>query len=462
MWILSKVYVNSLSLPAQVVESLGANSWDGVLCAPSSGNPTPPPSLSPDKTKGYLRLSRFGMTFKHSTELCGAVESMLSQVDSLAPTSAAQGREPVSTVKQAECGGTWPGSLARFDQSTRSWRTAQYSLLGDSIEYSGTWPRWGMMLSGVLWERTMSERLTSAIGSGYSVPTPVANPEAPNHKSNSKGPHNLLEVAQTGWKPGMTWLTPKSSDTGKGEGSETFVKRNADRGEHCFQSLPSQVMAWPTPLKNSGTGKGDHGQGGMNIQTAVHQWPTPQANKTTESGELVNSDGTPWDGKRKPHSKTTGRPVTSALADSVAHQWPTPKASEGSKGARSTEGALKEQERIGSVDLGSAVKLWPTPTVAEANKIGARANFGQVGLNNHPRIRGEPTREKKAKGDGGSETQQTQTMQLNPAWVGWLMGFPTGWVCLSAWVMPKSRMLPRWPGRFYLIESKAMEVATNE
>lgn len=53
------------------------------------------------------------------------------------------------------------------------------------------------------------------------------------------------------------WLTPKATDTGRGEKSETFVRRMGDRGAHCFQSLPSQVggklnpewvewlMGWP-------------------------------------------------------------------------------------------------------------------------------------------------------------------------------------------------------------------------
>jgi hypothetical protein len=43
------------------------------------------------------------------------------------------------------------------------------------------------------------------------------------------------------------WLTPRASDTGKGEKSETFVKRMGDRGAHCFQGLAAQVQMWPTP-----------------------------------------------------------------------------------------------------------------------------------------------------------------------------------------------------------------------
>jgi len=46
-------------------------------------------------------------------------------------------------------------------------------------------------------------------------------------------------------------------------------------------------------------------------------WPTPQANKTTRSGELVDAMGQAWTGIGKPHSKSTGKPVTTALADMV-------------------------------------------------------------------------------------------------------------------------------------------------
>jgi hypothetical protein len=96
-------------------------------------------------------------------------------------------------------------------------------------------------------------------------------------------------------------------------------------------------------------------------------WPTPQAHKTTESGEIVNADGTPWDGLRKPHSKTSGRPITTALAD--------------------------------------AVKMWPTPTAQDAKNNGAPS---QMERNTKP-LNAEV---------GGA---------LNPTWVEWLMGWPLGW-----------------------------------
>jgi hypothetical protein len=37
------------------------------------------------------------------------------------------------------------------------------------------------------------------------------------------------------------FLTPKATDTGKGEKQETFLKRMGDRTDACFQSLPAQV-----------------------------------------------------------------------------------------------------------------------------------------------------------------------------------------------------------------------------
>jgi len=47
---------------------------------------------------------------------------------------------------------------------------------------------------------------------------------------------------------GSSWfLTPRATDTGRGEKSETFVKRMGDRGADCCQSLPSQLGGIPHP-----------------------------------------------------------------------------------------------------------------------------------------------------------------------------------------------------------------------
>ncbi len=113
-------------------------------------------------------------------------------------------------------------------------------------------------------------------------------------------------------------------------------------------------------------------------------------------------------------------------------------------GRKYVEGSLKEQ-----------MQNWPTPTAAEGSRIANQANYGQMGLSNHPAIVGDPTRPKGTK-DGkhsglpvqdnhnstGNHREQSWPTpraesgvsrkpgtggKLNPTWVECLMGYPQGW-----------------------------------
>ena len=117
----------------------------------------------------------------------------------------------------------------------------------------------------------------------------------------------------------------------------------------------------------------------------------------------------------------------------------------------------------------SEFSSWPTPTTAEADKIGNRPNYGQVALSNHPAIMGTPEREKmgKSKKNDGNSTnpdspsihqdQETEKhgqdslqdflkssqpfaktgicspkcRRLNPNFAEHLMGIPVGWTSVS-------------------------------
>ena len=127
-----------------------------------------------------------------------------------------------------------------------------------------------------------------------------------------------------------------------------------------------------------------------------------------------------------------------------AARWPTPRVSDTEGGAVQNveleNGSFSRRNAEGTrwgVKLRDAVESgkWPTPTVAEANKIANRANYGQVGLSNHPNIVGTPDREPMAKsrhGDGRSTTSGVSNEGvLNPGWVTWLMGLPQNWVTLE-------------------------------
>jgi hypothetical protein len=91
------------------------------------------------------------------------------------------------------------------------------------------------------------------------------------------------------------------------------------------------------------------------------------------------------------------------LNDQIAHLFPTPRATDGKKGSRSPEGALKELARGHGIDLSSSVQIFPTPTV--------NGNYNTAGLSSQ----------------SGNGLATVAGGLLNPVWVEWLMGFPPNW-----------------------------------
>ena len=142
--------------------------------------------------------------------------------------------------------------------------------------------------------------------------------------------------------------------------------------------------------------------------------------------------------------------------------WPTP-------AARDHKGTNSPVKTLARVDAGlrghtgqlpnavmvNEIKNWPTPTTAEANKIGNNANYGQKGLSNHPSIVGLVAREKSIKsgkeknwptptkndmkdtwnGERGetlvSKMKEKRSGKLNPDWCEQLMGLPVGWTKIN-------------------------------
>ena len=70
--------------------------------------------------------------------------------------------------------------LEHSDQDGFSWRTCQRSLVGEWEQFSGSWPKQGMMLSGKCYRLPMSEHRTCEEGSLSKAiwPTPTANEDA--------------------------------------------------------------------------------------------------------------------------------------------------------------------------------------------------------------------------------------------------------------------------------------------
>jgi hypothetical protein len=230
--------------------------------APSSGSLTLKPCLWHDRTMEPSRLSRFGMTCKPLTESHGA-ELLTSWLEGFrAKTLALQETARDLTENAAECGTTWPASLAKFDPDTSSWKTAQLSLLGGLEEFSETWPRWGLMRAGECWERQTLVPLTSGSESGLSL---------------------------------SIWPTP-NCDGFRSDGELAILARTlTDYGQFLGMTekaaMGKRDRAWPTPtVCGNYNRKGASATSGDGLATAVTQrtYPTATATATAYKGWSPN------------------------------------------------------------------------------------------------------------------------------------------------------------------------------
>ena len=127
------------------------------------------------------------------------------------------------------------------------------------------------------------------------------------------------------------WLTPRAQEPD--ENPKNFVKRMGDRSADCCGSLVAQVKKeagfWPTPHSNCSNGAGEHGEGGVNIQTAVKMWSTPAANdgkngtlpasqigRDTLVGDVMKASMWPTPRANKPegYSSAVYRPTLAQMA----------------------------------------------------------------------------------------------------------------------------------------------------
>ena len=107
------------------------------------------------------------------------LELMSLQEDSPAKTSASQGTEQEYKAERAVAyGQSAPVCLGSFDLNTPSLKTSQTCLMESGelglSEFSGTFPRSGMMRNGTVFQLPNLARTITEIGSGL-LPTPAAS-----------------------------------------------------------------------------------------------------------------------------------------------------------------------------------------------------------------------------------------------------------------------------------------------
>ncbi len=142
----------------------------------------------------------------------------------------------------------------------------------------------------------------------------------------------------------------------KGRGSSLWptptTPRPHDNDETAGKFYPSQnqkdltyaVNMWPTPHANCSTGAGEHGDGGLNLQTAVSMFPTPTSSMQTlgdmEQARYAGSD------PRRPDYQAANRLLPTPIANDAKNATLPPAA----KKRDSIPGALIREGISGSLN----------------------------------------------------------------------------------------------------------------
>lgn len=166
---------------ALVEEFSALTCLDGDQCARLKSNRTAERSCFEGKKKKFYRRFLSGMTCEHLMANLGVALWMSSLEDSPVRTYPLPESAQESKGNARDCGQSSQESLAKFDPVSRSWRTAQLSLFGGSVEFSETWPKWGSTRNGECWaqpthvgiaERRRSITIALESGSSQKIVTP--------------------------------------------------------------------------------------------------------------------------------------------------------------------------------------------------------------------------------------------------------------------------------------------------
>ena len=163
---------------------------------------------------------------------------------------------------------------------------------------------------------------------------------------------------------------------------------------------------WPTPVADdTGLRKKKYSQGGTPLSLAAQEpqmWATPRTTDATGGPRKLDERG------RRISQNNLNLVFGANSADQI-RMWPTPHAN--------CHTGPGNQGRAGGDNIQTAVKMWPTPTANE-DAAGTPNGNMQRQLGNHPDIR-------------GTTPEEWKMGSLNPAWVEWLMGYPSGWTNLE-------------------------------
>ncbi len=291
------------------------------------------------KMKPWMLLLS-GMTLKPSI-LNRGVERWIS---SLAAIRASRSRPPVSAAVKKILGTYGRGSLTTSDASSQNLlfsRTSEDTYLWDSAKSTRSFSLWVTQLrqdssqrrklglriaesGSSSWPTARAEDAESCgnhpgatdslTGAGKKWTTPCSDDTGARKAKYKQGgtplsmqaqwptPHGMAGVDKTG-KPGAggefakmatNWQSPCAGSNQKSKRAMLPSTNNGKRtggGQSSPPGLEQQAQGmnnWPTPRISDTCGPGEHGQGGLDLRTAVaaDSWPTPT---TAEADKISNA-----------------------------------------------------------------------------------------------------------------------------------------------------------------------------
>ena len=418
-------------------------------CVPSRSMTIASKSFPKGKRTVSFRGSRFSMTLEPSMGSHGADTSMLSPAASPAKTSASPERVTALTESEADCGPKWPGSLARYNPGSRSWRTRQCSLLGGLTEFSATFPRWGMVRPMASLEHITREHRINATEYGYSDQDCEAG-QLPHQDNSAEIVCDLRmrddQTAVCVWSLGgratlyeaeILFTEMQGCRRGEGRGikesisppGEAYAKAamramrigeqvaGASYRQGCIEQHADELANALRELSQYVALERQEGQWKLNIGwdlipmedpvpriegNGSGYWPTPRANERCQRNSQDNGVALSL--------------AVKLVANTPSGNWPTPTCADAFtdklKSSQQQEGSMH------SVNLSQAVKMWPTP-VATMHKGSSPASLTR-----------------KSGADRTNDRLDHAVMasnggQLNPEFVEYLMHWPRNWTSLE-------------------------------
>lgn len=233
---------------------------------------------------------------------------------------------------------------------------------------------------------------------------------------------------------GAPWLTPNATGDPEGMGSKASYKNHTTMLHHQVKA----AAPWPTPGSDEGGGgKSTHpASGGMSFATAVKAtaWPTPVKQDGANTRNATANRLNPMSAH---HAGET-------LLDAVTAAWPTPRPSRDGAMSLQADTALKRVEKFGykgRIEEAVAMAAWATPASRDWRSANGSPERKAERLA-QPRGKGLEEQASGTMPNGGSG-QTERPGALNPAFVCWLMGYPTAWVNCADSVTRSSRRSPR-------------------